>query len=475
MNKSFFNDIRNNFIKEISVINSRNINYFQKIFECIFISIIFNLQIVRNYSGLNFLDHLNISLIFFIFFIFSYCDLYKSYRVKKLGNLLQNIFFATFYIALYVIIYSSFFGYQSYIHSTYFYLWILETFLIIFINHFLMRLLLRRIRKDGKNFRNILFVGNKSSHKLLSSKLNQNPWYGYKISAWFFNENESFVNQDTSIHYGYISNLEKWLTFNKVDKIIFNPSNMSNNEIKNLIKIFGNTSIPTVLMTDWMNNTMRLSVDYLDDSCLIDLWGNDINSLVILVKRIFDIFFSLIVILITSPLLIFISILIKINSKGPVIFKQERYGLDGKSFYIYKFRSMKVVESGSKKGLKQAKKNDPRVTKLGSILRKWSLDELPQFINVIEGKMSVVGPRPHAIEHNEQYRKLISGYMQRHAFKPGITGLAQIMDLRGETKSIKEMKKRVELDLIYQREWNLILDLKIILKTILKFKSTNSY
>ena len=475
MKKSFLNSLRNNFIKQITVINSRNINYFQKIFECIFISIIFNLQIVRNYSDQNYLDHLNISLIFFIFFIFSYCDLYKSYRVKKLENLLQNIFFATFYIALYVIIYTSFFGYQSYIHSTYFYLWILETFLIIFTNHFLMRLFLRRIRKDGKNFRNILFVGDKSSFKLLSSKLNQNPWYGYKISAWFFNEDEAVVNQDTSMHYGYISNLEKWLTFNKVDKIIFNPSNMSNNKIKNLIKIFGNTSIPTVLMTDWMNNTMRLSVDYLDDSCLIDLWGNEINSLVILVKRIFDIFFSIIIIFITLPLLILISILIKTTSKGPVIFKQERYGLDGKSFYIYKFRSMKVVESGSKKGLEQAKINDPRVTKLGSILRKWSLDELPQFINVIEGKMSVVGPRPHAIEHNEQYRKVISGYMQRHAFKPGITGLAQIMDLRGETKSIKEMKKRVELDLIYQREWNLILDLKIILKTILKFKSINSY
>ena len=190
-------------------------------------------------------------------------------------------------------------------------------------------------------------------------------------------------------------------------------------------------------------------------------------------KRCFDILASLLALVFFSPLLLIIGLCIKLTSPGPIIFWSDRIGRNNKIFAMPKFRSMSINTPSIATDLMK----DPKqwITPLGALLRKTSLDELPQLWSILRGDMSVVGPRPHAIEHNEQYRKRISGYMQRHAFKPGITGLAQIMDLRGETKSIKEMKKRVELDLIYQREWNLILDLKIILKTILKFKSTNSY
>jgi putative colanic acid biosynthesis UDP-glucose lipid carrier transferase len=170
-----------------------------------------------------------------------------------------------------------------------------------------------------------------------------------------------------------------------------------------------------------------------------------------------------------------IAIAIKMTSKGPVIFKQDRYGLNGKRIKVYKFRSMTVCDNDDTV-IQQASRFDIRVTKLGLFLRRTSLDELPQFINVLQGRMSVVGPRPHAVAHNEQYRKLIKGYMWRHKMKPGITGWAQINGWRGETDTIEKMKKRVEYDLEYIRRWSVWFDLKIVFLTVFKgFVDKNAY
>ncbi|EPZ1324553.1 exopolysaccharide biosynthesis polyprenyl glycosylphosphotransferase, partial [Escherichia coli] len=167
-----------------------------------------------------------------------------------------------------------------------------------------------------------------------------------------------------------------------------------------------------------------------------------------------------------SPILLIIACLIKLTSPGPIIFKQTRYGMDGKPIKVWKFRSMSVMENDNK--VIQATKNDIRITKIGRLLRRTSLDELPQFFNVLFGGMSIVGPRPHAVAHNEQYRNLIEGYMLRHKVKPGITGWAQINGWRGETDTLEKMEKRVEFDLEYIREWSIWLDLKIIFLTIFK-------
>jgi putative colanic acid biosynthesis UDP-glucose lipid carrier transferase len=164
--------------------------------------------------------------------------------------------------------------------------------------------------------------------------------------------------------------------------------------------------------------------------------------------------------------MLIIAILVKITSSGSVLFKQRRFGLDGNEIIVWKFRSMSVAEDGSK--VVQAKKNDPRVTKLGGFLRKTSLDELPQFINVLQGSMSVVGPRPHAVAHNELYRKQIKGYMLRHKVKPGITGLAQIKGFRGETDTLDKMEGRIKYDLEYIEHWSLHMDIKIVILTISK-------
>jgi len=183
-----------------------------------------------------------------------------------------------------------------------------------------------------------------------------------------------------------------------------------------------------------------------------------------LVKRLSDIALSSLILVAISPVLLLIALGVKLSSPGPVIFKQMRNGLDGDEIKVYKFRSMRTLDNGPV--IKQATKDDPRITPFGAFLRRTSLDELPQFINVLQGRMSIVGPRPHAVAHNEEYRQLIKAYMVRHKVKPGITGWAQVNGLRGETDTIEKMKARVEYDLEYLRNWSLGLDLQIIIRTV---------
>ena len=181
-------------------------------------------------------------------------------------------------------------------------------------------------------------------------------------------------------------------------------------------------------------------------------------------KRCSDVVLSILILLAIFPVMLLIALLVKLESPGPAIFRQRRYGLDGDEIVVYKFRSMAVTEDGSV--IEQAKKNDSRVTRLGSFLRRSSLDELPQFFNVLQGRMSVVGPRPHAVAHNELYRKVIKGYMVRHKVRPGITGWAQVNGQRGETDTLEKMQARIDFDLDYLRNWSLQLDFYIVFKTI---------
>jgi len=183
-----------------------------------------------------------------------------------------------------------------------------------------------------------------------------------------------------------------------------------------------------------------------------------------LVKRMSDVVIASIIIVLISPLLLAIAIGVKLSSPGPILFKQRRNGLDGHEIVVYKFRSMRTMEDGDV--VRQATRNDPRVTRFGAFLRRTSFDELPQFFNVLRGTMSIVGPRPHAVTHNEEYRQIIKAYMVRHKVKPGITGWAQVNGQRGETDTVEKMRTRVEYDLEYLRNWSLGLDLKIIVSTI---------
>ena len=245
--------------------------------------------------------------------------------------------------------------------------------------------------------------------------------------------------------------------------------------ILKLLDEMRDTTTSIYFMPDtFIHDMIQARVDMLNGIPMLAVCETPFLGINGIIKRVSDIVLSVIILLLISPLLLILAIGVKLSSPGPIIFRQSRYGLDGKEITVYKFRSMTVSENGS--NIVQAQKNDVRVTRFGAFIRKTSLDELPQFINVLQGRMSIVGPRPHAVAHNETYRKLIKNYMVRHKVKPGITGWAQVNGYRGETDTLEKMEKRIEFDLDYMRNWSLYLDLWIIIRTVMVvFKDKNAY
>ena len=237
--------------------------------------------------------------------------------------------------------------------------------------------------------------------------------------------------------------------------------------IQHIVSQLGDTTLDVYLVPDMLTlKMMQGRLSSVGDIDTISVFESPHLGLQRHFKRTFDVLFSAAALLMLSPLLLILAAGVKLTSRGPVLFRQDRYGLDGRKIGVLKFRTMKVQENAEL--VVQATRNDPRVTWFGAFLRRTSLDELPQFFNVLHGEMSVVGPRPHAVAHNEQYRNQVAFYMLRHKVKPGITGWAQVNGWRGETDTLDKMAKRVEFDLYYIRHWSLWFDVKIIVKTIFK-------
>ena len=328
---------------------------------------------------------------------------------------------------------------------------------------FLWFFLLKKYRSFGKNFRTTIVVGfddsSKNIIKLFKSKSN----LGYKYLGFF--SNKTYKNKD---YLGNIESVFEFVSLNNVDEIYCSLTQLTANQIKEINKF----AIEKNIFLKLIPNSNELysknqSVEFYDDTLMV----LNVNKLPFefaenfYVKRIFDIFFSLFVcIFLLSWLIPILWVLVKLESKGPLIFKQEREGINGSEFVCYKFRSMKINDLSNKV---HATKNDTRVTKLGAFLRKTSMDELPQFFNVLLGDMSVVGPRPHLESLSLEYQKDVDDYLKRHIVKPGITGLAQISGYRGEIKTKADIKNRVRLDIFYIENWSFLLDLKIIIKTVL--------
>ncbi len=291
--------------------------------------------------------------------------------------------------------------------------------------------------------------------------------YNTTICNGFFDDRkpERLLNDFTHPILGKLEDMAHYIRVHRIDVIYLSLPMSSQPRIIKLLDELKDTTasiyfLPDIFLTDLIQGRMG-QVDGIPVIAVCETPFTGIDSIV---KRLADIGFALIILTLISPFLIIISIGVKLSSPGPIIFKQRRYGLDGKEILVYKFRSMTVCDDGQ--NVAQATKQDRRITRLGAFLRKTSLDELPQFINVLQGRMSVVGPRPHAVAHNEMYRKLIKGYMVRHKVKPGITGWAQVNGLRGETDTLEKMQARIEHDIDYLRNWSPRLDIYIILKTI---------
>ncbi len=453
-------------------VHSQEISNLQKIIDPIILTLLFNFIVVSPVKE-NIKD-LNLSILILIVFllILPKTNLYKSCRNKSLIKVSKDLvntwgwLLASVYGLFFILKVSIYF---SRINTL---IWSILALFYLFIEHVLIRKLLRIYRIRGGNSKNVIFCGSYDQLENFNKNLYHNPWLGLKTIAWFSLNEETKYN-NVPYYKGPLSEFKKIDFKNKAIEIIFSLENST--ELEEVLNLLGDTTIPISYFPCWASLDMKFNTDRIGDKFLINLWGHNINSISFLLKRFFDLIFSLVLLLSLSPFLILISFLIKLDSKGPILFKQLRSGVDGKSFYIYKFRTMKHEVSSENKQIKQATKFDHRITKIGKFLRKSSIDELPQLINVVRGEMSVIGPRPHAVEHNDYYRKYIRGYMQRHFFKPGMTGLAQINGFRGETKDLLLMEQRIKNDLTYINNWSFLLDLEILIKTSYKFVSNRAY
>lgn len=287
----------------------------------------------------------------------------------------------------------------------------------------------------------------------------------YKENGYVFTDyinDANFYNQPQLFTEQIIATIKQKL----IDEVFFAKTQIKDEELYNLIQQLDKQAVRIKVIPDFFNFYTQLkTLSFIGNIPLLSLRAEPLESLLNrLLKRSFDIIFSILVIcFVFSWLFPLLAILIKLESKGPVFFKQQRSGRDNKPFWCYKFRSMKVND---KADIEQAKKGDSRITRIGSIIRKTSIDELPQFFNVLKGNMSVVGPRPHMLKHTEQYAAMVDKYMIRHFVKPGITGWAQVHGYRGEINNVQDIEKRVEYDIWYIENWSLVLDIQIILLTI---------
>ncbi|HFE4481190.1 TPA: undecaprenyl-phosphate glucose phosphotransferase [Klebsiella pneumoniae] len=345
---------------------------------------------------------------------------------------------------------------------------LIQWYLIVVIGFVICRFSIRigsgLLRKIGCNTRNVAVVGSLPAGINLLRGFMDEPWLGFVVRGVY---DDIKLDDYNGVPYGgNINDLIKDAREGKLDRVYIALGMHDEIKIKNIVGQLTDTTCSVLLIPDIFTfNILQSRTEEINGVPVVPLFDTPLNGINMVVKRLEDIVVSSIILLLISPLLACIACAVKFTSPGPVIFRQVRYGMDGKSILVWKFRSMNVMENDN---VIQATKNDVRITKIGKFLRSTSLDELPQFFNVFLGQMSVVGPRPHAVAHNEQYRTLIQGYMLRHKVKPGITGLAQINGWRGETDTLDKMEKRIEYDLLYIRGWSIWLDLKIIFLTVLK-------
>jgi putative colanic acid biosynthesis UDP-glucose lipid carrier transferase len=339
-----------------------------------------------------------------------------------------------------------------------------------------MQQVMRVLLVNAVSNRKAIFAGYNISSVELARRLRDNPGMGIQVEGFFDDRSHDRLElaPDATL-IGSLSEVAAFVNEHRTDLIFIA---LPIRHVKRVMRLL-----------DELRDTTT-SIYYVPDIFVFDLIqarSGDIHGIPVVAmcetpfygyrgvsKRLTDLIFASGILLLTLPLLVVIGTLVKVTSPGPMMFVQRRYGLDGREIAVYKFRTMRVTEDGAH--VQQATKGDPRITPIGGLLRRSSLDELPQLINVLQGRMSLVGPRPHAVAHNELYRKLIKGYMLRHKVLPGITGLAQVNGCRGETQQLHQMEARVRYDLEYLRHWTPLLDLKIILLTAIKvFKDDRAY
>lgn len=351
---------------------------------------------------------------------------------------------------------------------------ILATFLLVFyitsvvlfpLWRVILRMWLKYYRRKGYNSKNVIIVGAGKNGMELYRVMKNDLAYGLQVNGFF---DDNIALKDVLPNYlGMTCEVEKYVMENEIDEIYCTLPGTQDDKILRLLNYSEKNMIRFYIIPEFFRNIKKsLVMDVLESVPVLTIRREPLQSAYNrLLKRGFDIFFSLFILLTIYPVLyVIIGALIKLSSPGPILFKQKRTGIYGDEFDCYKFRTMRV---NSEANTLQAQKDDPRKTRIGDFLRRTNLDEFPQFVNVLKGDMSVVGPRPHMLKHTEEYSAIIDKYMVRHLVKPGVTGWAQVTGYRGETKTLEQMEGRVKRDVWYIENWSFFLDLKIVVVTVI--------
>jgi putative colanic acid biosysnthesis UDP-glucose lipid carrier transferase len=351
--------------------------------------------------------------------------------------------------------------------------WVLVTPLLLVMLSLILQEITRALLRDAAQARRAVIVGCTPASTELARRLEQHGELGISVAGFFDDRGSDRLGCAKYAQLlGRFADVASFVNGRNIDVIFIAISPGQVARVRELVHELGDTTASVYFVPDVSGFDMiQQRASEILGMPVVAMCETPFHGYRGLVKRLMDVSIAVSAIVLLAPLLLAIGLAVKRSSPGPVLFRQRRYGLDGREIQVYKFRTMTVCENGDR--VTQAARNDTRVTAVGRHLRRWSLDELPQLINVLQGTMSIVGPRPHAVAHNEEYRKLIKRYMVRHKVLPGITGLAQVRGCRGETARVEEMEARVLFDLEYMRRWSPMLDLEIILATAIAVVRTD--
>ena len=407
-------------------------------------------------------------LVIITFFISTYIYerilIYRNWRRGRLLAYMRDTVFGWLIIVTILVFLGYATKFQNQFSEKVLLTWFIVTPLILIISHITVRSIIANWYTKGKLRSTIVIGANETSLEFIKH-IADLPFLLINYHGFFDERDNSRIAGDFGPHLGGLTDVIPYIHKHNVEMIFISLPMSSQPRIQKLMDELPDTTTSIYFLPDiYIFDLMQARFDYVGDIPVVAMNESPFVGIDGVVKNASDFILALVILILLLPFMLCIALAVKVTSPGPIIFKQRRYGLNGEEIVVYKFRSMTVAEDGP--NVVQAKKNDQRFTKIGAFLRRTSLDELPQFINVLQGRMSIVGPRPHAVAHNELYRKLIKGYMLRHKAKPGITGWAQVNGWRGETEELDKMKGRIEHDLYYLKNWSIWLDLWIILRTI---------
>ncbi|HZW23960.1 MAG TPA: undecaprenyl-phosphate glucose phosphotransferase [Gallionella sp.] len=395
---------------------------------------------------------------------------YHSWRLDPIGREVNHVLIAWMLVVCSLVI-LAFLSKTSEIYSRRVILvWLVLAPTLLALFRVSMRFWLHALRKRGRNTRTVAFAGSSKLVNRLMAQIESAPWMGLQLSGVYDDQH----HEDLPVR-GGLSALVEDVRSGKIDYVYITLPSGEEKRIAQLVNDLADTTATVCVVPDlFVFDLLHARWSSIGGIPVVNVFESPFYGVDGWMKRAEDLILGFLILMLAIFPMLLIAIGVKLTSSGPVLFRQRRYGLNGEVIEVLKFRTMRVCEDGA--SIPQARNGDPRITRFGAFLRRRSLDELPQFFNVLQGTMSIVGPRPHAVAHNEQYRQLIHGYMLRHKVKPGITGWAQVNGWRGETDTLDKMRRRIEFDLAYMRDWSLWLDIKIIFLTIFTgFSGKNAY